>query len=441
MKQPYLSIVTISRNDEHGGDPKRRTQIFIDSYAWQAEHYKLETELILVDWNTSNDKQGLAEILEFPVNEYFYARVILVPPEVHEGFRYSSTLPIFQFIGKNAGIRRARGEFILATCMDTILDDRLFEYVARKNLNKDYIYRADIYDVNNSIPDAGHEEQQAFCRNPQNEDISRRVHQKYRGLWEKNRINVKDAFSHKADFPWIEFICDKDIIIGKYIAENEQNLNFTACGDFTLMHRETWFELRGHGEFEAYSWNIDSQLLTKAYFCGYTEVDFTPPLSLYHITHGFQETSKSAHITLFIQLDEIAKRNIPILDWESINAINNLLKLNPQTVLNDDRWGLRDIDLAEYVFDTGGKQHLEIKPVPVNFLPLSAIKPEFYMEILGKKEIITVNVVREKHEPSKADKIVNRLRKHRIIWFTLLTSYRVLSKIYRLRYFFMGRKK
>jgi hypothetical protein len=41
---PYLSVVAVSRNDDHGGDPLRRTQLFIDSLAWQVGRYSLSTE-------------------------------------------------------------------------------------------------------------------------------------------------------------------------------------------------------------------------------------------------------------------------------------------------------------------------------------------------------------------------------------------------------------
>ena len=48
---PYLYIVAASRNDDHGGDPLIRTQIFIKNSARQCEKYRLPAELIIVDWN------------------------------------------------------------------------------------------------------------------------------------------------------------------------------------------------------------------------------------------------------------------------------------------------------------------------------------------------------------------------------------------------------
>jgi len=416
MKHPYLSIVTISRNDEHGGDPRRRAQIFIDSYAWQAEHYKLETELILIDWNSPKERTGLEDILSFPANEYFYARVITVPPEVHEGFRYSETLPLFQFIGKNAGIRRAKGEYILATCMDSILDDKLFEYIARKKLRKDWLYRADIYYVKNSIPDTGHYEQQAFCRNPDCEDITRGKPQKYRALYKEDRIHVMDAFRCQTDFPWVEFIDDEGVIIGKLTSVDMDSINFNACGDFTLMHRDAWNELRGYGEFEAHSWCIDSQLLAQACFFGFTEANFIPPLSMYHIAHGFQNTVESEFINIENHLSKLSEANIPILGVNtSFEKLIKYLEQNQQTLFNDERWGLRDINLEEYIFDTDRKNHIELKPKPLNFKHLSAIKTKFYIEMIDKLQKEPPQSLNTKNRKITIRKIIKYLLPHGIV--------------------------
>ncbi|HEX7294596.1 MAG TPA: hypothetical protein VF251_02510, partial [Pyrinomonadaceae bacterium] len=56
---PYLSVVAASRNDDHGGDPLIRTQIFLNNFARQCEKYRLSAELILIDWNPVADRPGL----------------------------------------------------------------------------------------------------------------------------------------------------------------------------------------------------------------------------------------------------------------------------------------------------------------------------------------------------------------------------------------------
>src|SRR5688572_14050834 len=81
---PYLSIVVASRNDDHGGDPLARTQIFVNNFARQCQRYKLPAELILIDWNPVQDRPGLAAVLSIPSETQFcQTRVITVPAALH----------------------------------------------------------------------------------------------------------------------------------------------------------------------------------------------------------------------------------------------------------------------------------------------------------------------------------------------------------------------
>ena len=46
-------------------------------------------------------------------------------------------------IAKNVGIRRASGEFILATNIDVIINQKLYEFISQKKLKEKTIYRCD----------------------------------------------------------------------------------------------------------------------------------------------------------------------------------------------------------------------------------------------------------------------------------------------------------
>lgn len=384
MDSPYLSVVAVSRNDDHGGDPLRRTQLFINSLAWQAEHYTLPTELVLVDWNPPGGKPGLAEILTFPTNPYFSARVIIVPPVLHAGFRHGDRLPLFQMIGKNVGIRRARGEFVLATNIDILLDDTLFARIARKDLDPKRIYRVDRYDVLNTLPDESHEAQQSFCRKFNNQ--IRRNHRVqpllYAALQEKESYESTRLLKAKDKFPWAEFTLEKDssVVVAKAGMPLEY-LHTNACGDFTLLHRDTWTALRGYGEFEAYSMHIDSIGCFQAYLTGYTEACLLPPLVCYHIEHapGSGWTPEEGHV-LF---KRICKTGIPFIDW---NIINNTLvqsmRRESHFHFNDERWGLWDFQLEEIVFQIQGKTRIPLVLSHTDFRPLAAVKPQVDFGIL-----------------------------------------------------------
>jgi len=103
--KPYLSIVAASRNDDHGGNPLLRTQIFINNFARQCEKYRLPVELIIVDWNPVIGFPGLAAVLNLPPEaNYCRGRVITVPTVLHQQLKYAEKLPFFQMIAKNVGI-------------------------------------------------------------------------------------------------------------------------------------------------------------------------------------------------------------------------------------------------------------------------------------------------------------------------------------------------
>lgn len=144
----YLSVVATARNDDHGGNPLHRTQLFIDGLVAQSDRFELPTELVLVEWNPPSDRPRLAEVLEWPRGKgYCSIRIVEVPREIHSGLEYSDRLPLFQMIGKNVGIRRARGEFVVATNIDILFSDDLMRYLAARRLRHGYVYRTDRYDV------------------------------------------------------------------------------------------------------------------------------------------------------------------------------------------------------------------------------------------------------------------------------------------------------
>jgi hypothetical protein len=67
-------------------------------------------------------------------------------------------------IAKNAGIRRARGEFILATNIDILFSDELMQFISGRNLGPGKMYRIDRHDVMSGVPmNASVDEQLAYC--------------------------------------------------------------------------------------------------------------------------------------------------------------------------------------------------------------------------------------------------------------------------------------
>jgi hypothetical protein len=337
---PYLSIVVASRNDDHGGDPLRRTQIFVNALFDQCQKHRLPGELILVDWNPLPERPKLHQALDFSrSNEYCAARVIEVPPVIHQHLEYGDKLPFFQMIAKNVGIRNARGRFILATNIDILFSDELMGYVARQRLDPKRMYRVNRYDVANTIPaDAPVSDQLGFCwknlirvhrrrqtlalaRNAppavlDDDDILKRT-----GLWHRD----------EPDGPVRCTILERD--------SPPEYLHTNACGDFTLLSREKWHELRGYPEFEAFSFHIDSMFCYMAHYSGVSETLLAPPCVIFHIEHSIGSGwSPEGHQALFARLE---KAGIPSFENGQLKEWGETMKAGQQPfVFNGDGWGL-----------------------------------------------------------------------------------------------------
>jgi hypothetical protein len=63
------------------------------------------------------------------------------------------------------------------------------------------------------------------------------------------------------------------------------NIHQNSCGDFQLMAREHWCELRGYPEFRAYSMNIDGLFGTVASYAGIKERALPAACRIYHLEH------------------------------------------------------------------------------------------------------------------------------------------------------------
>jgi hypothetical protein len=162
---PYVSVVATARNDDHGGNPLYRMQLFVNCLLEQAERHRLPMELVLVEWNPPADRPRLQDVLHWPESDWCDVRIIEVPAALHATLEHADKLPLFQMIGKNVGIRRARGEFVVATNIDILFPDALMGFLAKRSLDGRHVYRLDRVDVPAEIDPAWPlEAQLAFCR-------------------------------------------------------------------------------------------------------------------------------------------------------------------------------------------------------------------------------------------------------------------------------------
>jgi len=390
LPTPYLTVVAASRNDDHGGDPLIRTQIFINTFARQCEKYQLPAELILVDWNPVADRPGLASVLQLPAgSSYCQARIITVPAKLHARLKYADRLPLFQMIAKNVGIRRARGKFILATNIDIIFSDELFRFISRQQLDPSKMLRVDRYDIQGGL--TGDLPLDEILDYAWNHPV--RSNRRYGPKSLVTHLYGEEKFKRRCR-PDLKF-CQK--IEGLTVVEGDgvwsvrpkkdsrlENLHTLACGDFMLLSRAGWAAITGYAEFEAFAFNIDSFGLLAAHYAGFEEVALLPPCVCFHIEHSLGSGwTPEGEKKLFTRLEE---KKILNPDWEVLHPLVEAMRLGElSTAVNGPAWGLADFDLPEQLILSGKIVLRPLNSMPDSTTasqPVSALRPEFNLDLL-----------------------------------------------------------
>lgn len=303
---PYLSFVVTTRNDDHGGNMLQRFQSFLDHLGQMCDRHRLAAELIVVEWNPDPDRPRLLEAMRWPDATMLDVRIITVPPPIHARHDNADKFPLFQMIAKNVGIRRARGEFVLATNVDVLFSDELCAFLARRELDPACLYRVGRHDVGAaSIPEGLDWEQRLrFC--------------------ERNIVRVHAQHGTHA--------------CGQPAPDGDPEILYTnGCGDFTLMARRKWLELRGYPEFHLWSIYLDGVLVCAAAVAGLKQVILRDPCRIYHIEHDLGWAKTTEPIQARPSLD-YSTQYVPL-------CRDIIARKSPD--INKANWGLADIELEE----------------------------------------------------------------------------------------------
>ena len=129
---------------------------------------------------------------------------------------------------------------------------------------------------------------------------------------------------------------------------NSVFLHLNGCGDFTLMAREHWMDLRGYPELDQFSMHLDSILCASAHHGGAREEFLPPPMCIYHIEHspgsGWTPEGQA-------KLDaRIAEKRISRVSYEEVVKLIALMRrLHAPVIFNGGEWGLAEIEFSETV--------------------------------------------------------------------------------------------
>jgi hypothetical protein len=139
-----LTVIVTGRNDDYGKDFRKRLFRTALHNSALLEQEGIDFEYILAEWNPLPDRPPLAE--EF-VERVPNARAIVIPPQIHRLYTLNPLMPFHEMAAKNAALRRAHGDVIIATNADILFSEGLVARIAAVGWAPDILYRAHRIDV------------------------------------------------------------------------------------------------------------------------------------------------------------------------------------------------------------------------------------------------------------------------------------------------------
>ena len=244
-----LSAVVVTRNDNYGGDLNDRATYCLNSLIDTFD------EVILIDWNSPNNRPLLWDIdknIKFRGN----LKHIVITPEVASMLTNEDphAQVCCETLGRNIGIRRATGDYIVSTNIDVIAPRRdQLEKTINNDLNKNTFYTISRRHIEWKDIEGFHGGERKY------------------GDWEELRNHL---IENSEERKYEEKVVDGD----DYSIVN-------CCGDFQLAHRDIWSEIRGFEEELIYVLYSDTNVQKKAVKHGFELKAIYSP-ALFHIYHG-----------------------------------------------------------------------------------------------------------------------------------------------------------
>ena len=346
---PFLSIVVVGRNDNYGGDFNFRLQNQAVWLNYIVEKEQLPTELIIVNYNPLPDEPSMLESINWPTGRHFLSiRFINVPNEIHQSLYHQPDIrkpvPVYEYIGKNIGIRRAKGQYILASNPDIIYHPYIFRLIKNGVLNPYSYYRADRCDykrdeLGNLVGEAEELELikarvfKAFLKGYiyDFQSAPRIFDMAFRWLQIRNSFRLRKEIL-KVEFEKIsnrlELHLDYDNI--------EYYYHCNAGGDFMMMHRDALHELHGCPENTYLSLHTDSLVAVMAGTSGLKERIFSVPI--FHCDHErrYDAAAKNKRTAIMEKM------------YRQMQDDGKKMHLEQQPIIyNDENWGAKGLVFAE----------------------------------------------------------------------------------------------
>lgn len=290
-----LSAVVVSRNDNYGGHLNERATYALNS---AIDTYD---EVIYVDWNSPNHSllYDIKDNLHLKGN----LKHFVIPPDAA---RHLTNMDPYaqvccETLGRNIGIRRAIGDWIVSTNIDVIHPNRK--------------------DVEEIIQINGDQHMLTLSRREITWDQIKEFHGgniKFND-WAPLRDHLSSTSEKRVHY--------------EKIAEGDDYSLINCCGDFQFAPRHIWESIKGFEEELIYALYSDTNVQKKAAMHGFgLKAIFEPPI--FHINHGSKGYGGGGFI------DGINKKT---------NDHYRAIQYQQKTE-NPDTWGFSDIDIEYEVF-------------------------------------------------------------------------------------------
>jgi hypothetical protein len=283
-----LSATIVSRNDNYGGNLVERSTYCFNSM--------IETfdEVFYIDWN-SETRSLLEEVKQNVKFKGNFHHVVVDPDQARFFTNYDiHAQKCCEVLGRNIGLRRSTGDWLISTNIDIIaprrldlentihtLDKNTFYTISRRNTNLESILKFHGTDT---------------CQYSD---------------WQKLRDFLIEN-SEERHYP-------------EKAAEGDDYSIVNCCGDFQITTKEVWNEIKGMESDLIYPLYADTNVQKKAVKHGFGLKAIYNP-ALFHIDHG---RGGGGFLT------GINKRT---------NDPRRAIMLQEKT-LNDDSWGFPNMDL------------------------------------------------------------------------------------------------
>jgi len=262
------------RDDDYGGDFAQRMNSSVNYLAKLCNETRFPIEYIIVEWNPLPNRMLVSKLAK--TYQYLTVRIITVPRSVHVTTENYQKFPVQEYMAKNVGIRRARGEYVLSSNADVIFSRALVEYWSQQKLQRGRFYRMHLFYTETIHPCLQLHTYESFLRS--------RAWMVGGGLFswgiianDSQRATFWNLFDAKAQD------CASD---PEEVRSKREEMNAYAAGDFILMAKDQWVVIKGHPE-RGFTSSLDylTQFHCMAF---YEQTMLLPPLAIFHQSHDHE---------------------------------------------------------------------------------------------------------------------------------------------------------